>query len=186
MTATTAQRLSVAEFLEKHGENDSLELVQGEVVEKVPPGYSHGIIAVRIASRLERWAEDNGGQVGAESGFVLFPNGQTLRGPDVFYVRADHIPLGDAPGELPHSFVQLAPDLVVEVLSPSESAQDLQAKVMDYLEAGTPLVWVVYPKQRQIHAYTPDGPVQIFRVNDMLEDETVLPGFRCGVSEIFR
>ena len=186
MTASTLKRLTIEEFVAQYPENERLELVHGEVVEKMPPGYSHGIIATRIASRLDQWAERNGGHVGNESGFILFPNGQSLRGPDVFYVRADHIPSGDAPGEMPHAFVQLAPDLAVEVLSPSESAQEIQAKVMDFLEAGTPLVWVVYPKLKQVHAHSADYPVQIFKLGDTLENETVLPGFRCMVSELFR
>ena len=181
MTATIPQRMTTEEFKLRFREDEHLELVHGEVVEKVPPGFRHGIVAAKLTLRLGLWAEQNGGYVGVESGFVLFPNGQTLRGPDVFFVQADRI----LPEEIPDNFAQLAPDLAVEVLSPSESAQELQAKVMDFLEAGTPLVWVVYPKLRQVHAHTPDSPLRIFKAEDALESETVLPGFRCLVSEIF-
>ncbi|MBA3946347.1 MAG: Uma2 family endonuclease [Herpetosiphonaceae bacterium] len=77
------------------------------------------------------------------------------------------------------------PDLAVEVVSPSESAQDINEKVRDYLAAGTQLMWVVYPRTRQVIVYGPSNAGRIYTVGDTLEHADVLPGFRCPVAELF-
>jgi Uma2 family endonuclease len=82
-------------------------------------------------------------------------------------------------------FWNLAPDLAVEVVSPHETAQDIWDKVNDYLAAGTPLVWVVYPRSKHVLVYTPDGMARTLQVSDLLQDSGVLPGFSMRVAELF-
>ena len=119
--------------------------------------------------------------MGVESGFVLGRNPDTVRGPDVFYVRPARIPAGG----IPEAFWEFAPDLAVEVVSPTETAEEIREKVRDYLAAGTPLVWVIYPRAQEIVVHTSDGIARTLGVADTLGAPDVLPGFSCVVSELF-
>ena len=158
-------------------------LVRGEVVEEMPPGGLHGIVALEIGVRLREWSRGvSGGAAGVESGFYLERDPDTVRGPDVFYVSPDRVPDED----VPEAFWTVAPDLAVEVVSNSESANDVREKVRDYLAAGTPLVWVVYPRTREVVIHTPDGLARTYDEGSALQGFEVLPDFSCTVSELFR
>src|SRR5215217_1434548 len=157
-------------------------LVRGEVVETMPPGGLHGAIALRLGARLEAWARSGSrGSVGVESGFILRRNPDTVRGSDIFYVRADRIPSTG----VPEAFWEITPDLAVELVSPGESAEEVREKVRDYLTAGTPLVWLVYPRTREVVVHTPDGLARAYGGSDVLERFDALPGFSCAVAELF-
>jgi len=122
------------------------------------------------------------GYAGVESGFVLARKPDTVRAPDVYYVRADRMLSSGAP----RNFWTTAPDLAVEIVSPSETADEVRDKVRDYLAAGTPLVWVVYPRSKEVLVHTPDGLARTVSGSDaVLEDVAVLPGFSCSVADLF-
>ena len=87
---------------------------------------------------------------------------------------------------IPDAFWNTPPDLAVEVVSASETAGDVREKVRDYLAAGTPLVWVVYPRTQEVVVHTPDGLARTYEGDGVLEDFEVLPGFACTASELFR
>jgi len=158
------------------------ELVRGEVVEIMPPGALHGIVAARTSYLLENWARGGpGGFVGVESGFVLRRGPDVVRAPDVFYVRKERIPAAG----VPEAFWELAPDLAVEVVSPSEGAEEIREKVRDYLKAGTPLVWEIYPRFREVIAHALDGLARAYGTDDSLEGFDALPEFYCDVAELF-
>jgi Uma2 family endonuclease len=157
-------------------------LVRGEVYETMPPGGRHGLIAALLSMLLRLWAKDGPrGCVGVESGFLLTRTPDTVRGPDVFYIRADRIPSTG----IPEGFWTIHPDLAVEVVSPNETAEDVREKVRDYLAAGTPLVWVIYPRTQEVVAHTPDGLARTYSRDDILEAPTILPGFTCTVTILF-
>jgi Uma2 family endonuclease len=159
------------------------ELVRGEVVETMPPGKEHGRIALAIGKLLSLWVEQGaGGEAGVESGFILAHDPDTIRGPDVYYLSAPRI-LSD---DKSVAFWTVAPDIAVEVISPGETANEVQEKINDYLAAGTQLVWTVYPPTRQVVAYTPDGLARTYSGDDVLEYPDVLPGFSCKVSDLFK
>jgi Uma2 family endonuclease len=181
--STVAQHLMTAEEFWRSPENRKhSSLIRGEIVESMPPGAKHGTVAIRLAMRLGQWAESSGrGCVGAESGFILGRDPDIVRGPDLYYVRVDRIP---KPG-IPDAFWNLAPDLAVEVVSPSETAYEIQEKVGDFLAAGTPRVWVVYPRTGEVVIHRADGSARTFVGNALLEDSDVLPGFSCRVAELF-
>ncbi|MBF6595925.1 MAG: Uma2 family endonuclease [Thermaceae bacterium] len=104
--------------------------------------------------QLNGWAkQDRRGCVGVSSGYVLCRAPDTVRGPDVSFMRQERIPESG----IPEAFWNLAPDLAVEVVSPSETADEIWEKISDYLAAGTPLVWVIYPRSKQAVVHTPDG-----------------------------
>jgi Uma2 family endonuclease len=79
----------------------------------------------------------------------------------------------------------MAPDLAVEIVSPSETADEVRAKVRDYLAAGTPLVWTIYPRTREVVVHTADGLARAYSDSDVIEHPDVLPGFTCAVAELF-
>ncbi|HKP51835.1 MAG TPA: Uma2 family endonuclease [Chloroflexia bacterium] len=181
MSSVTQRLLTAQEFWQLPN-SEHLELVRGKVRETMPPGWKHGVIAGTVWGLLSHWARQlAGGLVAVKAGFMLKRNPNTLRAPDVSYVRADRVPQGD----VPEGFGTLAPDLAVEVISPSETADEIQEKVGDFLSAGTPLVWVIYPRRGEVVVYTADGLARTYSGDDVLEQPEVLPGFSCRVSELF-
>jgi Uma2 family endonuclease len=182
MSALLTQLFTAQDFRQLPESNLHRELVQGEVVETMPPGGQHGAIAVMLAMLLRLWAkEGTGGYVGVAAGYILARYPDTVRGPDVSYVRASRI---SADG-VPEGFWDLAPDLAVEVVSPHESADEVRAKVRDFLNAGTPMVWTIYPRGQEVIVHTPDGLARTYTGTMTLEFPEVLPGFACTVSQLF-
>jgi len=181
--SVSTQQLTTAEALWQLPDNGMRrELINGEVVETMPPGGIHGAIAVMLAMLLRLWVREQGhGYVGVESGYILARDPDVVRGPDVSYVRGKRIPSTG----VPEGFWNLAPDLAVEVVSPSETADEVREKVRDLLAAGTPLVWTIYPRTREVIAHTPDGLARTYTQTDTLTFPDVLPGFSCTVSELF-
>ncbi len=180
--ATAAKLMTAEEFWLLPETEMRQSLVRGEVAETMPPGARHGSIASAFDRRLGTWAEQRkAGWVGVESGFILTRNPDIVRAPDISFVRAEHIP---ADG-VPEAFWHLAPDLAIEVVSPSETAQEVRDKVEDFLAAGTPVVWVAYPKSREVVAHTPDNLARTYRADDLLTAPDLLPGFACRVADLF-
>lgn len=164
MSAVAQTLLTAHDFWQMAPAGTNRELVRGEVVETMPPGGRHGAIAVALAILLRSWAQRMGGYVGVEADYVLGRSPDTVRGPDVSYVRADRIPTSG----VPEGFWVLAPDLAVEIVSPSETADEVRAKVRDFLDAGTPLVWTIYPRSSEVVMHTPDGVARTYRGEDVL------------------
>jgi Uma2 family endonuclease len=152
--------------------------------ETMPPGAQHARIAARLARCLWDWIEAGaGGDAGVEAGFILAQDPDTVRAPDVAYVSAARIPASG----IPEGFWPLAPDLAVEIVSPSESATDIRDKISDYLHAGTQLVWVLYPTRREVVAHRPDGTARTLTAvaDDTLAQPDLLPGFACPLAALF-
>lgn len=160
-----------------------LELVKGELLEMPPAGGRHGRVAIRIGHRLNAFVEANGlGEVfAAETGFWISHNPDTVRAPDASFVAKGRLPAG----ELPTGYLDLAPDLAVEVVSPGDTAGEVQAKVEDWLRAGVRLVWVAYPNTRSVAVYQGLNDVRVLTEQDELDGGEVLPGFRCQVRDLF-
>lgn len=132
----------------------------------------------------EHVAQRGGGEVlVGDVGFVLrLPaDPERVRGPDVAFVSNDRLPQG----RLPEGFIEGAPDLAVEVLSPGENPLDVQQKVRDWLEGGARLVWVVAPQARTVTVYRPDGTARLLMEEEVLEGEQVLPGLAIPLGQIF-
>jgi Uma2 family endonuclease len=157
------------------------ELLRGVLVVREPAGGLHGVVAMRLGIRLGQYVERTGaGYVfAAETGFRLTTNPDTVRAPDVAFVRGDRLP-----GPALRGFPGLAPDLVVEVLSPDDRPTEVSARIADWLSAGTRLVWVVDPERRLAHVHRPDRSASDLTIDDALEGEDVLPGFACPLATI--
>jgi Uma2 family endonuclease len=175
-----------ADDLWKLGEGDTRrELVNGEVREMAPAGGVHGEIQARICRRLVEHVDRRGGGrvLGGDVGFVLdlAHDPERVRAPDVAFVTTSRLP----EGRLPTGFLHGAPDLAVEVLSPSDDPVDVQQKVRDYLDAGARRVWLIAPAARTATVYRTDGSALLIREDDRLDGEDVLPGLRIRLAELF-
>jgi Uma2 family endonuclease len=157
------------------------ELVQGEVVAIMPTGYVHGAVVMRIGPLLREFVNQHalGDIIGGETGFYLSEN--NLRGANIAFIsNAKLSSITD-----PEKYLPFAPDLAVEVVSPSDTATAIQQKVDLYLSKGTALVWVVYPDLRKVAVHYPDGHSKSLTDKQVLDGEEVLPGLSIPVRGIF-
>lgn len=177
------QRMTADELLRLPADGMRHELVQGEMTTMAPAGAEHGFIAAELAASLSGYARrhDLGRVFAAETGFRIASDPDTVRAPDVAFVSASRL----AETGIPRGFWPGAPDLAVEVLSPSDSYAEMEAKVYDWLDAGAQMVWIVNPKTRSITTYDAKGEVRVFRAKDTLDGAEVLPGWRITVGEVF-
>ncbi len=179
-----SQPLRTADDLDRMPEDGwKHELQAGVLVSEPLPSPRHGRIAAEICARLHHHARSQrlGVVIGNDSGFLLARSPDTVRGPDVAFVSRDrYAAAGDPVTAFPG-----APDLAIEVLSPSNTPAEVRAKVADYLAAGTQLVWVVDAERRTVTAYRSLLAPRILMETDVLEGEDVVPVFRLEVAEIF-
>lgn len=171
-----------AEELHAHPDRDCAELVRGALRVSQPPGIRHGAIAVRLAAKLEQYAQPRGlGTVLVESGYVLRRDPDTVRGPDVSFISSAHL----RPDRLPIAFFPGGPDLAVEIRSAADRPGEIEEKVADYRAAGTRLVWVVDPFSRLVTIHRLAEPVPEVRTTSQdLDGEEVIPGFRRSIAEL--
>jgi Uma2 family endonuclease len=157
------------------------ELVRGRLVVREPGGFRHGVVAMNVASRLSDYVTSRGlgVVVAAETGFKLFSTPDTVRAPDAAFIRADRVPR-----PLPRGYAEVAPDLMVEVLSPDDRAGEVLATVGDWLTAGCRLVWVLDPERRLARVYRADASEMILSADDTLDGEDLLPGLRVEVNQL--
>lgn len=171
------------EFLVYPLDEVKAELVRGELRVTPPPGGPHGLAAYSLVGLLMAHVNPRrlGRVFGDGIGYELVQLPRTVRVPDASFVRVDRFPAeGIGPGLL-----KFAPDLAVEVLSPSETASDLQEKLDDYRLSGTSLLWVVDPVRRTVMVVGRDTPMELLHESDTLDGGDVIPGFECAVSAIF-
>jgi Uma2 family endonuclease len=159
------------------------ELVRGKIRHMPPAGSEHGAVIMNIGTPLDQFVKGNslGVIFGAETGFKIASEPDTVRAPDLAFVRRERIP-----GEgIPRGFWPGAPDLAVEVVSPGDTYTEVEEKVLDWLNAGTRIVLVLNPHTRTVAAHTSHTDVVRLTESDTLDGREVLPGFTCGVAELF-
>ena len=168
--------MTADELLHVRIPNKRVELVKGVLLVREPAGGRHGRVAMELARHLANYvtARQVGAVFAAETGFTLARHPDTVRAPDVAFVRRERLPDPE-----PTGFPDLAPDLVVEILSPGERSGEVLAKVADWLSAGTRLVWVVDPERRLASIYRHDGSETLVTAEGALDGEDVVPGFSC-------
>jgi Uma2 family endonuclease len=179
----TAPLLTADDLLAMPDDGNRYALLRGELVSTPMSSYESSDIAMGIGSALRAFEHPRGlGRVaGADGAFILARDPYTVRIPDTSFVRIDRLP----PVEERRRFLELAPDLAVEAVSPSDSANDVHEKVIEYLDYGVRLVWVVHPIQWTVTVYGPDRSARVLSVDDTLDGGDVLPGFTLPVADIF-
>ena len=180
---TLATGVTPEEFLALSLPDGKAELVRGEVRVSPPAGGPHGAAAMNLILPLASYVRQRGlGRVfGDGVGYELYRLPRTVRVPDASFVRADRLP----PDGIREGLLPLAPDLAIEVLSPSERAGELDEKIRDYLVSGTPLLWVVDPARRTVRVVDAIAPDRWLDETDTLDGGSVIPGCSCPVAELF-
>jgi Uma2 family endonuclease len=183
MHSLGARRLTATEFLTHPLAAGPSELVRGDIRVMTPASGAHGVVAGTIFAALNTFVEEH--RLGLcfpdNTGFQLPGLGDTVRSHDVAFVSAARLP-SDGIGS---GWIAVAPDLIAEILSPSESAPELEAKLRDYQTAGTRLIWIVDPAQRVVAVRDGERPDSLLTESDILDGGSVLPGFAIRVSRLF-
>lgn len=166
--------------LQKVEQQGLFELVDGELIEK-PMGSLSGHTAVIVLGQLIPFVRAHRqGRLYSETAFRCFPNKPNqVRRPDIAFIASSR--LEDVPDE---GLVRIRPDLAIEINSPGDGVYDLDAKLIDYQSASVPLTWVLNPAARILRIYRADRSVQELHEGDMLDGESILPGFRVRVSDL--
>ena len=188
--AIATKLITLEEFWQRANEFSGYELVNGIPVPKrrvegagqmSPTGGRHGEIEIRFGALLGDFVRRSrlGKIYGGEVGFILRRNPAVLRAPDLAFVSNQRLP------QTPEGFIPLAPDLAIEIVSPSDTARDVQSKVIEYLDAGTRLVWIVDPDTRTITVYSSLSEIRVLKESDTLDGGETLPGFSVSVNSVF-
>jgi Uma2 family endonuclease len=175
--------MTAEEFIEICDDQPS-ELVKGEFIAMSPAGGRHGKFTLRVGRIVGDFVDEHdlGEVFGAETGFILFRDPDTVRAPDFAFIAKERLHLI---ADVFDEFLPIAPDLVVEIVSPYDHWTEIEAKVNDYLRAGVRLVWVMNPSTKTIHVYHGFTQVQVLTLNDILDGADVLPEFSISVARIF-
>jgi Uma2 family endonuclease len=181
----TKVRLTADDLWRMPDDDIRRELVNGEIVEMPPANVVHGYYVLRLGRLLEEHVRESksGIVVAGDVGFRLaLPNDpERVRAPDVCFISSQRLHNEG----FSEKFFPGAPDLAVEILSPSESSSEIQQKVRDYLEAGSRLVWLVSPRSKTVAVFRADGSAQFLNEKDTLTGEPVLPGLSISLGEFF-
>ena len=182
-TTTHTKLLTADELLRLYSRGVRGELIRGVLCETMPAGQEHGEIVVQLSAALFQFVKPRGlGRVVAsDSGVLVERAPDTVREPDVAYFSAERMP----PGVRVTGYSEIAPDLVVEVASPSDSRRGVNDKARMWLSHGVRLVWVVHPETRTVDVHRADRDAATLGEADALDGMDVLPGFSCAVKAVF-
>ena len=183
MTTSKTKLLTADDLLRLYGEGVRGELIRGVLCETVAAGREHGKIVVNLAAELRAFVRPRrlGSLTASDSGVRLEREPDTVREPDIEFTSAERLPL-DA---RVRGYSDVVPDLVVEVVSPSDSPRGVYDKTHMWLNHGVILVWVVDPDARTIEVYQTGAATLTLTEDDSLEGGPVLPGFSLRVAEVF-
>lgn len=178
---TNPESLTIEEYARLREPDDvRSELVRGRLVREPRPAVPHGYVQVELSRVLSNFVREHEvGVVLNDVGVVIEEDPPTVRGPDVLFVSNDT--LGSP---LPEGFLTVAPDLAVEIVSPSDTASQIQEKVVEYLGFGSRMVWVVDPGSRTATIYRSFQDAEVVREDEELTGGSVVPGFRVRLAEV--
>ena len=182
--ATTTHLVTADELWAMPDDGHRYDLIRGRLYRMSPAGGEHGGIGMEFGRLIANDVVARGlGKVfGAETGFYVARDPDTVLAPDIAFIRADRLP---PPADLIR-FVPIAPDLAVEIMSPWDRETEVTDKVQAYLDAGVPLVLVIRPRPRTVTLHAPGQPPRVLGEGDVLDFGDVLPGLRLAVADIFR
>ena len=183
MTTTAKKLLTADDLLRLHSEGVRGELIMGVLHETVSTGLEHGAVVMNIGILMGGFVKPRrlGWLIGSDSGILLEQSPDTVREPDIAFISAERLPLDVRV----RGYSQVVPDLVVEVVSPSDCPAPVYDKAQMWLRFGVRLVLVVDPEARSIMALPLEGMTRTFTEDDTLDCGEVLPGFSCPVRDIF-
>lgn len=178
----TATLTTVEELYLLADSNFRHELIKGELITMSPTGILHGIFSMNLGTEIRNFIKENGIKgvvLGAETGFRL--KDDTVLVPDVAFVTNERL----AKIKDLDKFGEVAPNLAVEILSPSNTESKMYQKIKIFFEAGTELVWIVDPKNKVVKVYESDKKIAILSEKDVLRGGKVLPNFELNLENLF-
>ena len=180
---TPAKLLTADDLLRLHSEGVRGELIRGALYKTVAAGFEHGGIAINFGGIIRNFVRPArlGWVVGSDSGIRLERDPDTVREPDLAFISAERLPLDTRV----RGYSEVVPDLVVEIISPSDRLIAVNDKAQMWLRYGVRLVLLVDPDARTVTILPDDGPAQTLTEDDTLTLDSVLPGFTCPVRDIF-
>jgi Uma2 family endonuclease len=180
---TTTQTITAIQLAALPRDGKRYELIDGELRMMSPAGNVHGSVAMRLGGSL--WNHVRASHLGevyaAETGFLLRSDPDTVRAADVAFVSRERL----AGPSHTSGYLPLAPDLVGEVVSPSDTSTEVEEKAMAWLDAGSRMVLVVDPGTRTVRVYRGDSRITVLREGETLDAGEVVPGWQLTVSELF-
>jgi Uma2 family endonuclease len=181
--ATTEKLLTAEEFEQLPDAGKRYELIDGELREMAPTVNWHGEVEINLGTLLNVHVRPHGlGRVSCgEVLFIVRRNPDRVRAANIAFIRQDRVP----PLEARQHILEVIPDLVVEILSQSDTVAEISDKIDDWLQAGVQMLWVVDPYRRTVTVYRPGFDPVLIGERATLEGDPVVPEFRCLVAEIF-
>jgi len=181
--STAAKIMTADELLQLPRGEFRYELILGALRTRTLAGCEHGAIAQGIGVRLGMYVREGGlGLVAAAAtGFLIARDPDTVRAPDAAFVSKAQL---ERCG-IPVAYFPEAPELAVEVVSPDDTAEEVDSKIRSWLDAGTKLAWVVYPTGHTVTVYRSLEDIQVLTEKETLSGESVVPGFECQVADLF-
>lgn len=170
-----------ADLLEQ-GDCGSCELIEGRMVPMNPPGAEHGRIELLLGWHLLNFVniQQHAWVLGGETGLYIQRNPDTVRGMDIAVISKQRLPTKPGTG-----YLEVAPELVVEIVSPSDRWLEIENKIRDYFRAGVDQVWVVQPQQQILYVYRSPGKRHLVEREETLQGEGILKGFSLAVATLF-
>jgi len=180
LTLDVQEKMYTADDLLQLPHDQRHALVKGELIEMSPTGRPHGLVVAELTFLLKEFVREHKlGQVyGAETGFKLAENPDTVYGIDASFVSKPRAQKGEG-------YFIGAPDLVVEVASPGNTKAELHEKIINCFNVGARLIWVIYPKSRVIYVYASPDSIAVRHESDQLDGGEVLPGFSVSIGALF-
>ena len=183
MTTTATKLITADELLMLYSKGVRGELIRGELCETMSTGGRHGETVMKTGILLGNFIMPRrlGRLAASDSGVLLERDPDTVREPDIAYISAERLPLDvQVTG-----YYEVVPDLIVEVVSPGDSAREVMDKALMWLSFGARMVWAVNPQTRSVDVYRAGERTFTLGESDTLDGLDVLPGFTCAVTDIF-
>jgi Uma2 family endonuclease len=180
MATLTTAPLTLEEFAQLPDDGVRHEISEGELITMPPPKSLHSLVVSKVFSAIQSLAKSGFGEALAEAGYVLSHDPLTVRQPDVSVLSTERIQ-----NTAPDDYFEGAPELAVEVVSPSDSAEDLEVKVEQYLQSGAKQVWILYPKTKRLHLFRPGNQLRVLDETQTLDAAELFPGFSVKVADLF-
>lgn len=181
--ATSEKLLTAEEFEALPDDGKRYELIDGELREMAPTVNWHGEVETNLTTLLHTHSRAHGlGRVSCgEVLFIVRRNPDRVRAADIAFIRQERVP----PLEARQHIMEVIPDLVVEILSKSETIEEVNDRIDDWLGAGVQMLWIVDPYRRMVTIFRPGHDPVLVGEHGILEGDPVIPGFRCPVAELF-
>jgi Uma2 family endonuclease len=171
------------EFMALADDGNRYEIVDGELINLGNSGMEHGNIGIFLGGLIEIFVRQHNLGVTCDSSTAFKMKGDNKRSPDISFVRKERL-IGLK--RLPKGFFNGAPDLVVEIISPGNTFDEIHNKIEEYFESGTRLLWVIHPDERYVLVYHSPQPDRLLRGDDILDGEDLILNFKVPVNELFR